>query len=152
MKTHRISLVLAMVLTLIVATETVFAAKTDGTMPPPPPRGMPTGICADEHNLYVVADGKVMQFQVTDLTLVATLNLPKPVAPEGTPPIIPPEESTSGQLQPRHPMGSAPQGVWASDGMLYILAGPTIYRYSIPDLILQTPVELPKPVPPTASN
>ena len=151
MKSKKRAAVWAMVVVLTMCAGVAYAAKTDGTTPPPPFMAPPSGICADEYSLYVVADGKIMQYQISDLTLVATLNLPKPSAPEGTPTLLPPADSTSGQVPPPPPGGRS-QGVWTSNGILYILAGPIVYRYSIPDLVLQTSVELPKPTPPVTAS
>jgi hypothetical protein len=52
---------------------------------------------------------------------------------------------------PPHPMfgGPPPAATVCADGKyLYVVCGPKIHQYSIPDLKLQKTVELPKPTPP----
>ena len=40
------------------------------------------------------------------------------------------------------------QAFWGSNKALYVMAGPMLYQYSLPDLTLKNKVELPKPEPP----
>ncbi|MCE5244582.1 MAG: hypothetical protein ABFD98_13845 [Syntrophobacteraceae bacterium] len=147
MMKHRNALILLVVMVWTLAAVPAYAASatTGGAPPPPPPMGLPSGICADDSMLYVVADGKIMQYQISDLSLLATLNLPKPPAPpEGAPPPPP----AASQLPSPPPVGGGAHGAWIANGTLYVLAGHTVFRYSVPDLTLQAPIELPKPAPP----
>jgi hypothetical protein len=49
-------------------------------------------------------------------------------------------------------MGGPPHGLWAGNGVLYVLAGHVVCIYSVPDLSLQKTVQLPKPELPQACN
>jgi len=52
---------------------------------------------------------------------------------------------------PRHPMGPPPAPAVCTDGKyLFVVMGPKIHLYSVPDLTLQNTVELPRPTPPSA--
>lgn len=149
MMKHRNASILFVVMVWTLAAVTAYAASATTGGTPPPPMGPPSGICADDSMLYVVAEGKIMQFQISDLSLIATLNLPRPPAPPESAP--PPPSSVSGtsvQLPPPPPPGGGTHGTWIADGILYVLAGHTVFRYSIPDLTLHAPIELPRPAPP----
>lgn len=137
MMKHRNAWILLVVMAWTLAVVPAHAASATTGGPPPPPMGSPSGICSDDSMLYVVADGKIMQFQISDLSLIATLNLPRPPAPP-----------SSAQYPPPPPAGGGAHGAWITGGTLYVLAGHTVFRYSIPDLTLQAPVELPRPAPP----
>jgi hypothetical protein len=122
----------------------IFTATAALAGPPPgmfPPHGFhpmlgPAGITADKQNLYVLAGPKIMQYSLKDLKLLKTVDLPKPAPPPG---------KEAGPCPPPPPPMAGPQGLWAGDGSLYILAGPMLYHYSTPDLTLKNQAELPKP-------
>lgn len=104
-----------------------------------------SGIGADHEYLYVMADGKIMQYETTTMKLMKTVTLPEPPPPPSTTP------GRTDSSQPPPPMAGA-HGLWPGDGVLYVLAGPVIYVYSTPDLTRQTTVELPKPELPQAGT
>ncbi len=126
-----------------------FGDQTTGTAPPPPAffhkMGF-SGICADQQYLYVMAGGKILEYEISEMTLLGSVDLPEIPPPQGVPPKVP----EPGKGPP--PMGGPPHGLWASNGVLYVLAGPMIHRYSIPDLTFQSTVELPKPALPQADK
>jgi hypothetical protein len=139
-------------LSLVVSSATVpaFAQSTQKMAPPPAIvhlLGL-SGICADQQYLYVMAGGKIMQYEISDLKLLRTVDLPE-LPP---PPKVSPKETGSGQLPAPPPQMAAPHGLCASEGFLYVLAGPVILRYSTTDLALQGSVELPKPKLSQAGN
>lgn len=122
-----------------------FADPSSGMMPPHARFHLMkfSGMAADKHNLYVMAGGKIMQYGLADLNLLKSIDLPMPVPPsymqnKG-------QEDCSKFPPPPPPYMAGPQGLWAGEGFLYVLAGPMIYRYSTPDLTLKNTVELPKP-------
>lgn len=122
-----------------------FAQDSSGTMPSPPfnhfnPRMGLSGLCADLQHIYVMAGGKIMEYDLAGLTIQKTIDLPELLPPSGAPPKAP----ESGQFPPPPHMGG-PHGLWADENFLYVLAGPVMYRYSTPDLVLHNTVELPKP-------
>jgi len=125
------------------------AGQNDGTPPPPFMFHMqePSGICADAQYVYVMAGRKILQYGITNLKVVKTVELPEPPPP----PEAPPRETARGKFPPPPPP-AMPHGLWTGNGVLYVLAGPEIHRYSTPDLILQTSVELPAPEPPETGN
>ncbi len=135
----------------------VVLAQTDGTTPPPPPMkfGL-SGICVDQSGtfVYVLAGGKILQYTTGSWTTPANqVELPDLAPPKGTPPPKP----ADGKLPPPpHHMGGAPHGlsIDSTNGYLYVLAGPVVYRYVIPALTLDesAKIELPKPAPPTVSQ
>jgi hypothetical protein len=123
----------------------IFTATAALAGPPPggmfPPHGFhpmlgPAGITADKQNLYVLAGPKIMQYSLKDLKLLKTVDLPKPTPPQG---------KEARPCPPPPPPMAGPQGLWAGDGSLYILAGPMLYHYNTPDLTLKNQAELPKP-------
>ncbi len=105
-----------------------------------------TGIAGDQQFLYVAAGAKILQYEISGMTLLRTVDLPDATPPQGTPP-KPPE---SGSLPPPPP--PLPHGLWEGNGFLYVLGGPFVYVYSVPDLTLQNTVQLPKPDLPQASD
>ena len=128
-----------------------FAAPPEG---PPPHHGMfhmmgLSGISGDQQNLYVLAGGKIMQYGLADLKLLKTVDLPKPVPPSNLPPK---GKEEYGKFPPPPPHHRGPQGLWAGDGALYVLAGPMVHKFSTPDLTLKTSVELPRPEFPKAGH
>lgn len=109
-------------------------------------RFAPSGISGDAQYLYVMAGGKLLEYQLSDMTLLLSVDLPDPGSPpQGVAP--PPSASGSGQLPPPPPP-PLPQGLWAGNGSLYVLRGPFVYVYSVPSLALQSSVQLPKPALP----
>jgi hypothetical protein len=127
--------------------------------PHPPHHGMPpmmggSAITGYQQHLYVFACGKIMQYSLADLKLIKTVELPKPAPPAGPKPEG--KEAIKGHHHhppgPPHPPGPGPQGFWVGDNALYVMAGPMLYKYSLPDLTLKTKVELPKPEPPQAAR
>jgi hypothetical protein len=145
MKISKILISLALALALILTSGLAFAGPPDGMFAPYGVHAMmrSSGLVADKQHLYVVVGPKIMQYGLADLKLVKTVDLPKPEMPKdkGAPPCPPP-----------HPPMGGPQGLWAGDGSLYVLAGPLLYRFSTPDLTLKTTAELPKPEPPKAGK
>ncbi len=89
----------------------------------------PSGISGNQQNLYVLAGGKIMQYNLADLKLLKSVALPK--------------AETPGAAKP-FPM-PGPHGIWAGEKTLFVLTGPMFYEYSIPDLTFKTSVALPKP-------
>jgi hypothetical protein len=147
MNTRRILITFALTLILNSVAGVALAQQTEGRQPPPPMHPMMglSGICGDQEYLYLMAGGKIMQYEITDLKLLKTVDLPKPAPP----PSAPPNGTEPGQFPPHPPM-AGPHGLWAGesslgDSCLYVLAGPVIHRYSTPDLTWQITVELPKP-------
>lgn len=133
-----------LVLTLIIifAFGVSYAKHPGGDMPPPPFTKLlmfsVSGMGADRQNLYVMAGGTIMQYGLTDMKLLKTVDLPElpppPVGKDGFP------------CPPFPPPGSAPpHGIYAGEGFLYVLLGPRVYRYSTPELILKDTVEIPRP-------
>jgi hypothetical protein len=107
-----------------------------------------TGISADQQYLYVMAGGKILQYKISDMTLLRSVDLPDIAPPQGPPP----KPADPGKFPPHPPMGGPPHGLWAGNGVLYVLAGPVVCIYSVPDLSLQKTVQLPKPELPLACN
>ena len=141
----------AIILALMLTSATAFAGPPGGMhshhgMPPMMGWG---GIAADNQHLYVLAGPKIMQFSLADVKLLKTVDLPKPT---------PPTEKTGMPCQPPGPpRGGGPHGICTAGGSLYVLAGPTVYRFKTPELALETSVQLPKPEmpkrePPKAGN
>jgi hypothetical protein len=141
----KILLSFALALVLILTSVLAFAGPPEGMFPPRglSPMLMPSGLVADKEHLYVVVGPKIMQYGLADLKLVKTVDLPKPELPK---------EMNAMPCPPPHPPMGGPQGLWAGEGSLYVLAGPMLYRFSTPDLTLKTTAELPKPEPPEAAK
>ncbi len=142
--------IVAVLLVLLLTTAAAFAGSPEGMGPDPgmPPLMGAGGLAADKQNLYVLAGPKIMQFNLHDLRLLKTVDLPKPT---------PPKENAAMPSPPPFPPMGVPHGLCATDGSLYVLAGPMIYRYKTPDLALETSAPLPKPEmpkmePPKAGN
>ena len=160
MRTLKILIGLVAALVLSTATGAVSAHRPEGMQPPPPmshPMG-PSAISADKQHLYVVVDGKIMQFGASDMKLVKTVDLPKPALPSDTRPAdAPPSDAPHQGKPPGHcpPFGppmAGPLGIYATESFLYVVAGPVIHQFSTPDLKLRNTVELPRPEPPQAGN
>ena len=141
---------LAVAAALILTGTQAFADPHQGM---PPHHGMfhrmgSSGLTGTQQHLYVLAGGKIMQYSLADLKLLKAVDLPKPV---------PPADKSKGQEEwgkfpPPPPHMGGPNGLWAGNGALYVLAGPMIYQFSTPDLTLKTSVELPKPEFPKADH
>lgn len=137
----------ALILTLSSVAGVAFAHHRAGVKPPPELFNMLlSGICADQQHLYVMAGGKIMQYGLSDMTLLKTVALPDPPAPPS-----PPSSEADLKKLPPPPM-AMPHGLWVGDSFLYVLAGPVVYRYSTLDMSLQTTVELPQPELPETGN
>lgn len=112
---------------------------------PLPPAGSPlvtsSGICSDQQYIYVMAGGKIMRYGISDLALQESVDLPEPAVPTEAPI----HNSDSGRLPPPPPMMAGPHGLWMGNDVLYVLAGPRVYLYSVPDLVLNSSIALPLP-------
>jgi hypothetical protein len=141
---RRSKYLIAIVCVLVVTSigEAAFAGQPDMPFPPPPPTMGLSGICVYGDHLYVMAGGKIMEYNLNDPTkVVSSVDLPMPPLPTSAHV----EAAKSGQMPPHPPMGG-PHGLWPDDDVLYVLAGPVVYTYCIPGLImLQATVELPRP-------
>lgn len=100
-----------------------------------------SGISADKQNLYVMAGGKLLQYGLADLNLLKSIDLPMSVPPSH----MEKGKEDGSKFPPPPPHMAGPQGLWAGEGFLYVLAGPMIYRYSAPDLTLKNSIELSRP-------
>jgi hypothetical protein len=107
-----------------------------------------TGIAADQQYLYVMAGGKILQYKISDMTFVRSVDLPDITPPQGPPP----KPLEPRKFPPHHPMGGPPHGLWAANGVLYVLGGPSVHLYNLPDLTLKNSVQLPKPDLPEVAN
>lgn len=155
MKITKMTVGLVPVLLLGLTAASVFAQPPMG-MGTPPPMGMGTahpmfhmpgqpGIHADQQHVYVLVGHRIMQYAVSDMKLVKTVELPAPAPPAGPAPDgAQPGGQPGGPPPPRHHMGGSPV-LYASGGFLYVVAGPAIYRYTIPELALKNTVQLPDP-------
>ena len=139
MNKRRILIGFAVIVFLSSAAAASFAAQTE-LMPPPPMHGL-SGICADQQYLYVMADEKILQYEIGTLELKNTVSMP-PLPPP--PPSAPPTGMEDDHFPPFPPMG-IPHGLWTGNGFLYVLAGHVVYQYSTPGLALKATVELPEP-------
>lgn len=155
MRTPKILVGFVAALVLSSASGAVSAHHPEGMQPPPPmfhPMG-PSGISADKQHLYVLMDGKIMQFGAADMKLVKTVDLPKPSLPSvARPADVPPQGRPPGHCPPFGPPMAGPLGIYASESFLYVVAGPVIHQFSTPDLKLLNSVELPGPEQPQAGN
>ncbi len=151
MNSIKILMALALALALIFTGTLAFAEPPAGTSPPHDMFHMMgvSGLSGTQQHLYVLAGGKIMQYSLADLKLLKTVDLSKPVPQEGNSK----GKEESGKFPPAPPLPIiGPHGLWASDDALYVLAGPIIYKFSIPDLTLKTTVELAKPEFPKADH
>jgi len=146
-----ILIAVALVLALSVNIAVFAAQKKEATQPPPPPFNPKiglSGIAGDQHSIYVMAAGKIFQYELASMKLVNSVDLPDLAPPKEGPPPPPKDMQKKGHDGKcgHHPhMGGPPQGLWTAGNSLYVLAGPMLYRYSIPDLKLDQTQELPKP-------
>ncbi len=140
----QLALLAGIVYTLLLITPgvTVFGETQQQSSSPGKFFKMPmSGISGDNDYLYVMAGGKIMAYQKGRLTLSKTVELPDLPAD-----MLPPKPDFSSGPPPfPPPPGGPPHGLWVSDQMLYVLAGPMMYQYSTPDLSLITSKALPKP-------
>ena len=109
-----------------------------------PPCPMPSGTCTDGQYLYVLQGPVIHQYELSDLTLKNTVELPRPQ----------PQEDMSLKSQGGYAFGRGrksrcnrpPRAQACTDGQnLYVVAGPLIFQYTLPDLTLSKTVELSKP-------
>lgn len=158
MRMYKITIGVVLTLLLGLAATVVYGQPPTG-MGPHPPMGMgpaphmfhmpgQPGIHADQQHVYILAGNRIMQYAVGDMKLVKTVSLPEPAPPAGP---APEGAQPGAQPPPRHHMGGPPT-LYGSGGFLYIVAGPTIYRYGIPDLTLKNTVQLPDPKCPQADK
>ena len=108
------------------------------TLPTPPRGGAPCALCTDGAYLYVVQGSFVYQYSLPDLTLVQSVELPKPELAADS-------ESGSATTLPTPPWGGAPCALCTDGACLYVVQGFFVYQYALPDLTLVQSVELPKP-------
>jgi hypothetical protein len=129
-------ILLNLALVFILAAGAALAGPPGGMMPPHGFHGLmgPAGMTGDKENLYILAGPKIMEYRLADLKLMKTVDLPKPTPPKD-------KEARPCPPPPMH----GPQGLWAGNGSLFVLAGPMLYHYSTPDLTLKNQAELPKP-------
>ena len=118
----------------------------------PPALGMfhrmgASGISGDQQYLYVVAAGRILEYDTANMSLVKSVDLP-----EMTPPVPPADTTGKSDFRRLPPPLGAPHGVWATDHFLYVMAGPKLYKYSTPDLTLQLTEELPRPELPASKK
>ncbi|MFP5212402.1 MAG: hypothetical protein ACLGPL_03385 [Acidobacteriota bacterium] len=137
-----ITLVFA-IISFLALSSSIWAAFGDqleaGFGPPPMRASMGfANIGSDQSYLYVMAGPKLMQYGLSDLKLVKAVELPELRLPEP-----PPAQRGADSMCPPPPM--PPRGLWVGESFLYVMDGPMIYQYSIPDMALQTSAELPKP-------
>ncbi len=134
-------ILLSLALALILSGTPTFAAPPSGSSHPGLFQLMgPSGISGNQQHLYVLAGGKIMQYSLADLQLVKSVALPRAEAPGE---VKSKGKTEQGKFSP--PPMPGPHGIWAGESSLYVLSGPMIYQYSIPDLTLKTSVALPKP-------
>jgi len=137
-----IEIILCLAICSIAATAYGQHTSDDGPQPPPAvffKLGL-SGVTGDSQNVYAMAGGKILQYDISSMSLQRTVDLPDIAGPPKAPP---PPAADSGNHRPPPPPQS--HGLWASGNSLYVLAGPFIYVYSVPDLTLQNTVQLPKP-------
>lgn len=63
---------------------TTDAATSTATLPPPPHGAAPSSICINGSSLYVLQGHLMLQYDLSTLTLVTTVELPRPVSPDTT--------------------------------------------------------------------
>jgi hypothetical protein len=154
MKTKKalVALTLTLAMSCCAGTSMHAAHAADKPKFPPPPMHGVGGFCADETNLYVVQGGRILKYVREDLSLAATVDLPRPTPPSTSASAsssTTTDATSSSELPPLPPMGG---GCWTDGSLLYVITGPLLHAYSVPDLTLGTTVELPRPEPPSASK
>lgn len=117
-----------------------------GDMPRPGPMMGAEGICADQQYLYAVTGGKILQYALSTMTLARSVDLPEPPPPPNISATgSETAASQSGKFPPPPPFLARSQWLLIAGSSLYVMMGPMIYQYSIPNLVLQNSVDLPKP-------
>ena len=146
MKTAKVLTAIALISAFCVSID-VLAAQEKEAPPPFNPKTSLSGISGDQRHLYVMAFGKIFQYELAGMKLLNTVELPDlPLPPGGHPSMKDMHGKTSdGECPHRHPMPGPPQGLWIGGDHLYAMAGPVVYRYSLPNLKLDLTQELPKP-------
>jgi hypothetical protein len=120
------------VMMVTLCTSVVFGQDQQKGQPPLPPP--PAQWVAHDNYLYVLNMRSIYQYQdyVEDnMTLEQLVTLPKPQA-----------AATSSNLKLPLPPPSGSASLLAEGNILYVLDGPYIYRYRLPDLTLQQTVTL----------
>ncbi len=120
----------------------------NGPQGPREPAG-PSGYCTDGLHLYVIANGKISQYNLADLTLLAAVELPTPEIEEPDPAeeldpseVFDPSEAFDPSEENAPPRrGGGPSGSFIEGDFLYILHNGGILQYSLPDLVLQNTAE-----------
>ena len=94
-----IGIILAMAMLLGMVPMAVLAAGTTPAEcpPPPPPQMSVSGLASDDTYLYVIAHGKIMQYQIAGMLLVQSTALPELTPPPGAPA---PSDTASGTMPP----------------------------------------------------
>lgn len=137
--------VILMNVSFLALTTGMDAVSLAGDTPPPFPMFGTAGICTDQQYLYAVAGGQITEYTLADMSLVKTVTLPKPAPPSDASASLPAACSNQSGTCPPPPLFAGSQRLLVSGGYLYVMMGPMVYQYSIPDLVLQNSVELPKP-------
>ena len=99
----------------------------------------PAGTVTDGTYLYVMGPGLLVQYALSDLSLVNQIELPKPEQQETS------EEEADLSSETPPPRG--PSGLSATSDHLYLIVAGTVYTYEIPALTLVASGELPRPEP-----
>lgn len=157
MKALRISTIACM---LFLSSAVAFAQQGNGQMQgrrhgPP----ISAEICTDGQYLFVMAGDTLFQYAVADLTLVATIDLPRPEPPEETADqsqgsvvltgwaeklaALRGQAGTENRTQPPPPRAGS--GLCTDGTYLFMLRGPEIQQYSVSDMTLVNSVQLPSP-------
>jgi hypothetical protein len=143
-KMKRIMIIVFLCLTLCSIDRAINAEQSAGDAPADFCKLGLAGITSDQKNLYVMAGGRILQYDLAGASLLQTVSLPDLPAPPNGPP---PAATDNGNFPPPPPP-AIPHGIWAGAGSLYVLAGPSVYIYSVPDLTLANTIQLPKPALP----
>jgi hypothetical protein len=166
MKLFRVSNIALMLFMLLISAAGAFAQQGNG--PPPPPPG--AGLCTDGQYLFVMAGDTLYQYAAADLSLVATVALPKLAPPPDSDNQTQPSKfmarwgekvknkrekvsgdvSSDNQTQPPPPPAGA--GLCTDGEYLFMLRGHSIQQYTVADMTLVKSVELPKPEPPPTAD
>lgn len=99
-------------------------------------------ISGNRDYLFVMAAGKIFQYEITRMELVRTVELPDlPIPQDGHPSMKNLSGGPQGEKGPCPSTGWPPHGLWAGGNCLHVMTGPVIYRYSLPDLRLDAYAE-----------
>ncbi len=119
----------------------------NGPQGPRTPKG-PMGYCSDSQYLYVIENGAISQYNLADLTLEASVDLPEPEVEEPDPSeeLADPSEELANPPEEGAPSrrGGGPSGAFIEGSFLYILHHGAIFQYTVPELVLQNTV-VPEP-------